>query len=234
MASPLRVSLLLTCTLGLGLASLAACSSEEPATVDEEDGGETGGGGRRSSSSSSGDGNGSSSSSSSSGAASSSGGSSSSSSGSSSGGDVCEDPEDDVGDMTAPKLLPDTDDGVETITTIDGFLSDGDEDAYRVFVKDVGGAKVLPDASTRSLTSNLCLFIECSKSGETVDVDCETGTKTTFSPKIQGCCIQGQGRITMDYSGCSWAGTGNDSLNAYFRIQNPTQACVEYNIDYQF
>lgn len=208
-----------------------ACSSEDPIDAEDDAGGETGGGGRRSSSSSSGDGT--SSSSSSSGAASSSG--SSTSSGSSSGAvEECEDPEDDVGDMTSPKVLPDTDDGVETITTIDGLLGPGDEDSYRVKVNDVGGAKVLPEASTRSLTSNLCLFIGCAKTEETIDVECDTGTKTTVNSKVQGCCIQGQGRITMDYSGCSWLGSGDDSLNAYFQVKNPTDQCVEYNIDYQF
>ena len=80
------------------------------------------------------------------------------------------------------------------------------------------------------------MYIACKGEGDTVSVDCGDATAAEgLSDKIQGCC---GASMSFGYSGCSWLGAGNDSIEAYFIIKNTgTQAadqCKEYSIDYQF
>ena len=223
MVSSFRLPLLLAFVSGVMSTASYGCAGDEPLPDEADAGNDSGltGGGRRNTSSSS---------------SSSSGGSSSggSSSGGSSSGVTCDD-EPDVDDLTAPTVLDNTDDSVDTLTTVNGILTPGDVDAYRVYCKDTGGSTLRPVANTSALGVKLCLYIACNEPADTIDVTCETGTKKTLDPKTQGCCGTA---VDITYSGCSFLGSGTDDVQAYFVIENendqPADQCKQYNIDYQF
>lgn len=166
-------------------------------------------------------------------AGSSSGGSSSggsSSSSSSSGGEGCADPN-DANDTDDPTTLPPTSDEITGTSSIQGVLSSPtDVDAYRIFVRD-GSGTLVPYAATNAANAELCLYLQCANSAQTLNVSCDQGTVDTDGTNKKGCCAANA--VKVDYT-CSWQGAGNDSVNAYLVIRSEAEQCVDYTISYSF
>lgn len=230
-----RFPLVFAAAFGVLAVASSGCGSDEDLGSEEDAGNDSGlsGGGRRTTSSSSSGESSSSSSgeaSSSSSGGSSSGGSSSSSGGSSS-GELCDDNPDVPDYASGPQKLQDTTDAYDTITTINGILTPGDEDAYKIAVVNKVTGNLVPELSTTTLNVELCMYIACQKETNTVSIDCHASTRRDISTKIQGCCGNS---LSLGVSGCGTLG----DVNAYFVIKNtgtqPADQCKEYNINYLF
>ncbi len=208
------------------------CGSEEDLGLEEDAGNDSGlsGGGRRTTSSSSSGESSSSSSGEATSSSSSSGGASSSSSGSSSGA-LCDDSPDVPDYASGPQKLQDTTDAYDKIITINGILTPGDEDAYKIAVANKANGNLEPLLTTTTLNVELCMYIACVEETKTVSIDCGDATARNITSKIQGCCGNA---LDLGVSGCGILG----DVNAYFQIKNTgsqeADQCKEYNINYLF
>lgn len=116
--------------------------------------------------------------------------------------------------------------------SVSGMLDQtgNDVDWYKFHGDDNFFATVDP---TRQLFGpvRICKYIECTD-GTDPGVGCPSGTTADTQGGKHGCCWKGGAEVTLDF-GCSTAGAGDDSLNAWIRIDQPGGAgCETYKFDY--
>lgn len=129
-------------------------------------------------------------------------------------------------------LLPGIDDCDSSGSTLSGVLAGGgDPDFWHYLGKDKIGCAVDPFASTKNAV-RLCVFVACS-SGTTNVKKCNKGTAAVSPGGLNGCCTDGPGDVSVDYS-CPLVGS-DDGADVFMRVDSPTATgCVPYEVSYHF
>lgn len=115
--------------------------------------------------------------------------------------------------------------GAQVSAVLDG---PNDVDWYRYDGDDTLGCSVDPN---RGITVNgsvrLCKFVDCASG--TAEFDCPQGSVPEASPGGHpGCCSNNGFGIDPNCSGI------DDDATIYVRLDEPTQACAEYTLTYQY
>lgn len=117
--------------------------------------------------------------------------------------------------------------------SVSGILDEtgNDVDWYKFHGDDNAGSTVDPTRQLLGPGVRICKYIECTD-GSDPGVGCPSGTTADTQGGKNGCCWTGGASVTLDF-GCSFGGFGDDSLNAWIRIDAPNgSGCESYKVDY--
>ena len=144
---------------------------------------------------------------------------------------ACVDNGDPGGAENVAKALPDTNDGVDTTSTVKGTLNGSvDVDFYRLKVGDGFPALLQPDLQLATSGVEMCVFVKCDTVGSS-NVTCSSPSAAKKSDLLtDGCCVTAPSSVSPGWD-CS--GT-NDSAELFIRIKQTANACLPYSFSYVF
>jgi len=148
------------------------------------------------------------------------------------GGDTCVDNSDPGSSEVTATKLPDTDDGVDTVTTVTGVLNGPvDVDFYKFSLTD--GFSILgTDIQIKTSGVEMCVFVKC-KAGPTTLSGCTGGVKTTApGTGTEGCCANGPSTVSPDWDCTGF--TDDDSADFFVRVKQTADKCTNYSWSYVF
>lgn len=146
------------------------------------------------------------------------------------GGDTCVDKNDVGGNEALAKALPDTNDGVDTPSTVQSVLNGAvDVDYYKLKMSDVSSGVTNADIQNKTAGVELCAFVKCA-SGTTTINGCTGGVVTSGPIGMKGCCTTGISTASPDWN-CPGI---NDSVEIYFRVKQTAATCKNYSFSYVF
>lgn len=118
-------------------------------------------------------------------------------------------------------------------SSVAGVLDHADDADWFVYVGDDDVGFVVDP--TREITADgglrLCKFLECVDGIDVTEAPCPPGTTDATSPAGRpGCCDD----TGFEMGALNCTGTSEDAATVYIRIDQPSQQCVEYTLQYHF
>jgi hypothetical protein len=134
--------------------------------------------------------------------------------------------------LASARLLTGIDDCDGSGSTFKGTVGGADVDFWTYKGKDKFGCTVDPTVNNKSASVRVCVFAQCA-SGATEFKKCSKGTATKLPSGLDGCCTDGPGEASLDYT-CTLVGT-DDSADVFMRVDSPgATTCLPYEVDYHF
>lgn len=138
-------------------------------------------------------------------------------------------PNDSLPSARPLKAIDDCDGSGDKFT---GTVGGADVDYWTYKGSDKFGCSVDPSVKNHSASVRVCVFAQC-LSGTTEFKKCNSGTAFKLPSGIDGCCTDGPGDASMDYT-CTLVGS-DDSADVFMRVDSPgATTCLPYEVDYHF
>jgi hypothetical protein len=113
-----------------------------------------------------------------------------------------------------------------------GVVAGGMDSDYWTFRGNDKSCVVDPTVTNHSASIRVCAFPQC-VSGATAFKKCSRGTAAKLPSGLNGCCVDGVGDATVDFS-CSSVGF-DDSADIFIRVDSPgAEGCLPYDVEYHF